>query len=201
MNSELTSGTGLVARWGLDEGSGTAVDRLDRHRRQRHDHRHRLRLGRRAFNANNAPGGRRRRLLDAAEHGQGRGRAGRPRERHRRRSQPADRDPRDRRQPRHPGPCSERRLHLHRRPAGYNGPDSFTYKANDAHQRLEHGDRLAGRVGNIALAARHPGRTSRSATGQARTSPSSPSRPGSSGPGRASASTTGTGGIASSSRS
>ena len=80
MNSELTSGTNLVARWGLDEASGTLVN----------DSIATLANGTitgtgfaraSGFNAppaNNATGGRRRRVLDTAEHGQGRVRSGRP---------------------------------------------------------------------------------------------------------------------------
>ena len=39
-NQELTSATGLVARWGLNEGTGTSVAELGRHDDQRHRQRH-----------------------------------------------------------------------------------------------------------------------------------------------------------------
>ena len=44
-NNELTTGTGLVARWGLNEGSNTAVGDSMSSPAARHHHRHRLLLG------------------------------------------------------------------------------------------------------------------------------------------------------------
>ena len=127
--------------WNLNEGSGSS---LSRRIRQRHDRRLRsaTRPGSRAscrqFRAEQPTGRGQRCLRHPPEHGaRGRG-AGRPRQRHRCRREPADGLQGHRPEPRHGHPRRDGGFTYTPR-AGYAGPDSFTYRANDGTGELEYG--------------------------------------------------------------
>ncbi len=99
-DNELTSGSGLVARWGLDEGSGNSVgDSIDTGANPTadgDDHGHRLLVGPglQCSASESATGRRAGRVFDPPGHRQGRlGGQRCSRQRHRRRRRLADRGP------------------------------------------------------------------------------------------------------------